>query len=167
MRIIYTELSRAKLTSIYRAVTKIMDEPEGSTRKARHQYIKVSLEKIFPNHIIYVSKNISYFMQSKSGTPLLIVGKNQMKALIYAPRPYALPRLHNFQNFSTSDSEQFGKNGEKAQFVHDIEVEKNTMVVSDKDDDQELGEVFSQKKIDKINDFLTIFLNKYHHEKVV
>jgi hypothetical protein len=105
-------------------------------------------------------------MQARKGTPLLIVSKKQMKALIYAPRSYAVPRLHNFQYFSKQQKEEFGKDGEKGGFVTDIEVEKNTMLVVEKDEDQEVGEYFSKSKVDKINEFLTIFLNKYKHEKV-
>ena len=105
-------------------------------------------------------------MQSKKGTPLLVSSKNQMKALIYAPRTYTVPRLHNFQCFNKKQKEEFGLEGEKGGFVKKIEIEKNTMIVEDQDENQVEGEVFSKNKIKTISEFITVLLNKYKFDKV-
>ena len=166
MRIVYTELSKSQLTKIYKNLEKIIDYPEGNTRKAKQEYIKLNLEKMFPKHVVYVAKNITYFMQSKKGTPLLVSSKNQMKALVYAPRTYTVPRLHNFQCFSKKQKEEFGLEGKNGGYVKKIEVEKNTMVVEDQDTNQKEGEIFSKNKMKTISEFITVLLNKYMFEKV-
>lgn len=166
MRIIYSELTRSQLTSIYRRIEKIMDSPEGSTRKAKQQFIQFELGKIFPNHIVYVSRNISYFMQSRKGSPLVLAGKPGFKALIYSPRAYSVPRLHNFQCFSKKEKEEFGLEGSKGGNVSKVEIERNTMMVEEDDLEQKVGEVFSSEKVQQISEFITVFVNKYVHDKV-
>jgi hypothetical protein len=144
-----------------------MDSPEGSTRKQRQEYIKLELGKIFPSHIIFVSRNITYFMQSKKGSPLVLAGKKGFKALVYAPRAFAVPRLHNFICFSPAQKKKFGMEGENGGFVTGTEILKNTMLVDEKDDSQEIGEVFSEDKVNKIVEFITVYINKYNDDKKV
>lgn len=170
MIIRYTELSKSQLTKIYRELERIMDDPKGSTRKARLRYVFENLQRIFPGHIVYVSKSLTYFMQAKKGSSLLAKGKTGVIALVYSPRPYAVPRLHKFVHFSEKQKKEFELDGEKGGYVKEVKVVLNSMAKVGKQDAKQAGlgigdKMVSKEQLEEIQDFITVYLNHYVYKE--
>lgn len=163
MRVVYSEISRSDLMRVYRRCQNVIDNPEGSTRNARMRYIFDQFHKIFPGHIIYTSKNFNYFIQAKKNTLLILCGENNIKVMVYQPRPYSVPKLHNFKIFSEEDKKKFGLDGEEGKHVKDVKMTLNKMIdYSDKKN----PEIFKENTIDQIKTFIITFINSFLNKHV-